>query len=121
MGELKVPIWGKPTIMWGDTKLNIPSGHTDLSMVNENDNEKSGAFFHVPDPRPLAFAFDIDVKPTTIRSIRKMFKYRMPRKTKKRAKTLLAKRLGIKARKLRFNLQVFNNQKRRKRYEKTKL
>lgn len=118
MGELNVPIWGKPTIFWGDKKLEVLEGHTNLVLNEESDIKDDGKLFDcsVWRPKPITFSFDVDVKPETIRSIRKLFTMRIPRKAKKRIKSMMAKRLGIKQGKLRFNLQWFNNQKRRKRY-----
>lgn len=117
MGEIKVPIWGEPTLKWRDITIGNPNAITSLLTVEENDIKGDGVVFRVPDPEPITFSFDVDIAPETIRTIRKLFKYRIPRKTKKKIKSFTAKYLGIKVKQLKFNLNVLNHQKRRKRYE----
>lgn len=117
MGEIKVPIWGEPTLKWRDITIGNPNAITSLLTVEENDIKGDGVVFSVPDLEPITLSFDVDIAPETIRTIRKLFKYRIPRKTKKKIKSFTAKYLGIKVKQLKFNLNVLNHQKRRKRYE----
>jgi hypothetical protein len=54
------------------------------------------------DPTPVTMSFDMKMTPNQFKSIRKLFKNRLPRKFKKRYKNMAAKRFGIKPSKLRF-------------------
>ena len=67
------------------------------------------------DPTPVAkeysFSFDMQLTPKQFKSIRKMFRSRLPRKFKKRYKNMVAKKFGIKPSKLRFRYNgVFNKE-----------
>lgn len=113
MGE-KLTAWGKPNI----TLFGQPiDANVTMLHVDENDIKDDGMIFRIPDETPI-ISFDVKLDDTVYKTMRKLFKYRMPRKFKKKVKTLIAKRFGIKANKIRFNMTVFNNQKRRKRYER---
>ena len=58
------------------------------------------------DPTPVtkeySFSFDMQLTPKQFKSIRKMFRSRLPRKFKKQYKNMVAKKFGIKPSKLRF-------------------
>lgn len=54
------------------------------------------------DPTPVTMSFDMKMTPNQFRSIRKLFKNRLPRKFKKRYKNMVAKKFGIKPSKLKF-------------------
>lgn len=54
------------------------------------------------DPTPVTMSFDMQLTPKQFKSIRKMFRSRLPRKFKKRYKNMVAKKFGIKPSKLRF-------------------
>ena len=54
------------------------------------------------DQTPVTMSFDMKMTPNQFKSIRKLFKNRLPRKFKKRYKNMAAKRFGIKPSKLRF-------------------
>lgn len=54
------------------------------------------------DPTPVTMSFDMKMTPNQFKSIRKLFKNRLPRKFKKRYKNMVAKKFGIKPSKLRF-------------------
>ena len=54
------------------------------------------------DPTPVTISFDMKTTPNQFKSIRKLFKNRLPRKFKKRYKNMVAKKFGIKPSKLRF-------------------
>lgn len=54
------------------------------------------------DPTPVTMSFDMKTTPNQFKSIRKLFKNRLPRKFKKRYKNMVAKKFGIKPSKLRF-------------------
>ena len=67
------------------------------------------------DPTPVAkeysFSFDMQLTPKQFKSIRKMFRSRLPRKFKKRYKNMVAKKFSIKPSKLRFRYNgVFNKE-----------
>lgn len=51
---------------------------------------------------PVTMSFDMKMTQNQFKSIRKLFKNRLPRKFKKRYKNMVAKRFGIKPSKLRF-------------------
>lgn len=52
--------------------------------------------------KEYSFSFDMQLTPKQFKSIRKMFRSRLPRKFKKRYKNMVAKKVGIKPSKLRF-------------------
>ena len=54
------------------------------------------------DPTPVTMSFDMQLTPKQFKSIRKMFRSRLPRKFKKRYKNMVAKKFGIKPSKLKF-------------------
>ena len=54
------------------------------------------------DPTPVTMSFDMKMTPNQFKSIRKLFKNRLPRKFKKRYKNMVSKKFGIKPSKLRF-------------------
>ena len=57
MGELNVPIWGKPTIFCGDKKLEVLEGHTNLVLNEESDIKDDGKLFNcsVWRQKPITF------------------------------------------------------------------
>lgn len=105
--------WGEPTIKIGDTVLETLRGFTQLTADNDVDDGGDVPFW--VDDHEYSLSFDVELDKATIRSIRRMFVFRIPRKKKKKFKTFLSKRFGIKTKKL-----LFNNQIRRKRYDKGK-
>lgn len=114
MGKISTLAWGKPTFMCGGVTLDNHNAMTSLLTIEENDIKGDGVLFRVPDPEPIALAlsFDVDIAPETLRNLRRLFKRRIPRKRKKYVKTQISKRFSIKVKQLKFNLNVFNNQKR---------
>lgn len=54
------------------------------------------------DQTPVTMSFDMKMTPNQFKSIRKLFKNRLPRRFKKRYKNMVSKKFGIKPSKLRF-------------------
>lgn len=107
MGE-KLIAWGEPNITLFGQPIDVNSVTT--LHVDENDIKDDGMIFRIPDETPL-ISFDVKLDDTLYKIIREQFKYRIPRKIKKKVKTLIAKHFGIKAKKIRFNMTVFNKTK----------
>lgn len=105
--------WGKPTIKIGDTELKPPTEFTPL-LIEENDIDDGGNIPFWADNHEYNVSFDVKLDKASFKSIRRMFVYRMPRKTKKALKKEFAKRFGVKVKKLRFNNRLFNMQKKQK-------
>ena len=115
MGEK--PTWGEPSVMFyglsgsvgvDETPIKL-DGVTNLSYgIDCGDVDGDVMNFQ---PSDFSLSFDLKMNKATFRSVRKLFRYRMPRKTKKRFKKQFAKTFGVKVKKLRFNYRLFNKQK----------
>lgn len=87
----------------------IPKDCVDFQELNivESENftiEDSNVFPRgtIDETKEFSLSFDMEINPKVIRSVRKLFKHRLPRKFKKRYKNMIAKRFDIEPNKLRF-------------------
>ena len=104
--------WGKPTLRIGDAELEL-DGVTEFKplLVEETDIDDEGRLFR-NDNIEHSISFEITNSSPIFKSLRKLFKYRIPRKKKKAYKKAFCSRFGIPLSKVRFNMSFFNNQKR---------
>lgn len=106
MGEIIA--WGEPHITLFGQQVDF-NAHTSLRCEDSNIKE-GGLVFSIPDNVPT-ISFDVEIDEAFYKTIRKLYKRRMPRKFKKKVKYCASKYLGIKMSKIRFNQSVFNKQK----------
>lgn len=107
MGE-KIIAWGKPNITLFGQQVDF-NAQTSL-RCEDSDIKEGGLVFSLPDNIPT-ISFDVEIDESYYKTIRKLYKRRMPRKFKKSIKRYTAKMLGLKTRRLKFNMSVFNRQK----------
>ena len=107
MGEIIV--WGEPHITLFGQQVDF-NAQTSL-RCEDSDIKEGGLIFSLPDNIPT-ISFDVEIDESYYKTIRNLYKRRMPRKFKKEVKYYTSKYLGIKMSKIRFDMSVFNNKRR---------
>ena len=93
--------WGKPILRINDAVIAPPEEFTPL-LVADNDIKTGGVVLFYKDKGECNASFEMQIDMPIARSMRRLFRFRIPRKKKKAYKKALAKRFGIKTAKLRI-------------------
>ena len=99
MEENKVKIFWMPA---DGGELKELKGVTKMEGLEPLEKPVNVQYDTTPETKEYSFSFDMQFTPKQFKSIRKMFRSRLPRKFKKRYKNMVAKKFGIKPSKLKF-------------------
>lgn len=99
MEENNVKIFWKPV---DGGELKELKGVTKIEGFEPLEKPVNVQYDPTPVTKEYSISFDMQLTPKQFKSIRKMFRSRLPRKFKKRYKNMVAKKFGIKPSKLRF-------------------